>query len=188
MVDFLLQQLKLMVVPQKNNLRYSWETLLLCSLLYSISAHSYKFLRNSGIMVVPSTKTLKNICSNFKTDLSLEQNDAHFLQYAASKFKLLEENDILVVLMMDEIHMDFKGGNIVGSAYNSKDLATSAHVFMISSLKSNFKEVVHILPVKTPNAESLHVVLKKVIIGLEEIGFEVLVVATDNNAINRKAM
>lgn len=94
--------------------------------------------------------------------------------------------------MMDEIHlkayMDFKGGNIVGSAYNSKDLATSAHVFMISSLKSNFKEVVHILPVKTPNAESLHAVLKKVIIGLEEIGFEVLVVATDNNAINRKAM
>lgn len=77
MVDILLEQLKLMVAPQKNNLRYSWETLLFCSLLYSIYAHSYIFLRNSGIMVVRSTKTLKNICSNFKTD---EQNEAHFLQ------------------------------------------------------------------------------------------------------------
>lgn len=61
------------------------------------------------------------------------------------------------------------------------------HVFMLQSMLSSFREVVHILPVCTLNAESLHKVLKEVILGLEKIGFRVLVVS-DNNSINRKAL
>ena len=51
--------------------------------------------------------------------------------------------------MLDEIlkpFLDFKGGNYVGNAYNLKDIATGAHVLMINSLKSSYKDV-HILPV-----------------------------------------
>jgi hypothetical protein len=191
-VDFLLEQVKLMTISHKNCLRYSCETLLLCSLLHSISPHAYKFLRNSNTLILPSTKTLKNICSNFAIDPNSEQNDARFLQFAASKFKYLQENDKLLVLMLDEIHLkpylDYKGGNIVGSAFNSTNLPTSAHVFMVNSLKSTYKEVVHILPMKKLNAECLHAVMKKVILGLEEIGFEICIVATDNNSINRKTI
>jgi hypothetical protein len=133
-----------MTISHKNCLRYSCETLLLCSLLHSISPQAYKFLRNSNTLVLPSTKTLKNICSNFAIDPNSEQSDARFLQYAASKFKYLQENDKLLVLMLDEIHLkpylDYKGGNIVGSAFNSTNIATSAHVFMVNSLKSTYKE------------------------------------------------
>lgn len=61
--------------------------------------------------------------------------------------------------MIDEIHIkpfhDYKGGNTIGSAYNSAEVATSAFVFMVKSLLSHFKDVVHVMPVKTINA--LHV-------------------------------
>jgi hypothetical protein len=54
--------------------------------------------------------------------------------------------------MMNEIHIkpcfDYKGGNIIGSAHNSVKAATTAHAFLISSIFSNYKDVVHILPAK----------------------------------------
>lgn len=81
----------------------------------------------------------------------------------------------------------YKGGNISGVAANSDVAATSTHVFMLQSMLSSFREVVHILPVCTLNAVSLHKVLKEVILGLEKIGFRVLVIS-DNNSINRKAL
>ena len=94
--------------------------------------------------------------------------------------------------MVDEIHLkpyfDYKGGNIVGSAFDSSEAATSAFVFMLNSVRSKFKDVVHIIPTKCMKAETLHNILKKVIIGLEKIGFTVFCVVTDNNAINGKAM
>ncbi|KAH8018464.1 hypothetical protein HPB51_007018 [Rhipicephalus microplus] len=83
---------------------------------------------------------------------------------------------------------DYKGGNICGAAVNSNEAATSVHVFMIQSLLSAFKEVAHILPVKALQGEDLHCMLKKVILGLEEIGYRVIAVVCDNNSLNRKAM
>lgn len=73
-------------------------------------------------------------------------------------------------------------------AANSGQAANSAFVFMVHSLMNKFKEVVHIVPVHKPNAEFLHKLLREVICGLEKIGFKVICVVTDNNAINRKAM
>lgn len=45
----------------------------------------------------------------------------------------------------------------------------------------------HILPVHTISGEDLNKLTKKVIVGLEKIGYQVIVVVTDNNALNRKA-
>ncbi|KAF2889763.1 hypothetical protein ILUMI_16410, partial [Ignelater luminosus] len=93
---------------------------------------------------------------------------------------------------MDEIHLkenlDYKSGNIVGNAFNYEKLAKSAHVFMISSLMSPYKEVVHILPVNKMTGEVLHTFLKNIVIGLHNIDFEVLGVVSDNHSINRKAI
>ncbi|KAF2880149.1 hypothetical protein ILUMI_26012 [Ignelater luminosus] len=100
--------------------------------------------------------------------------------------------DKLVILLMDEIHLKenlyYKWGNIVGNAFNDEKLAKSAHVFMISSLMSPYKEVVHILPVNKMTGEVLHTFLKNIVIGLHNIGFEVLGVVSDNHSINRKAI
>ncbi|GFY64755.1 transposable element P transposase [Trichonephila inaurata madagascariensis] len=73
-------------------------------------------------------------------------------------------------------------------AYNSEQAATSAYVFMIQSLPSPLKEVVHIMSVKKIDGEKLFAVVKKTIVELDGIGFTVRDVVSDNNSINRKAM
>ena len=85
-------------------------------------------------------------------------------------------------------YFDYKGGDVVGAAYNSTDVATSAFAFMISSMFFNYKDVAHVLPTRKITAEALHCLLKKTLVGLKCIGFTVIAVVMDNNAINRKAM
>ncbi|GFT56565.1 hypothetical protein TNCV_4056611 [Trichonephila clavipes] len=47
------------------------------------------------------------------------------------------------------------------TAYNREQAATSAYVFMIQSLFSPLKEIVHIMPVKKIDGEKLFAVIKK---------------------------
>lgn len=63
-VDFIIEQVKLLCT-EKHNFRYSLEILILSSLLHSISPHSYKFLRNSGIIIFPHPHTINRLCSKF---------------------------------------------------------------------------------------------------------------------------
>ena len=98
-----------------------------------------------------------------------------------------------VTLLMDEIHLkryfDYKGGTIAGSSYNSIcNAAKSAFACMISSVFSKYKDVVHLLLTCRMSASDLNVMLKKITVGLEDIGFRVIAVITDNNSINRKAV
>ncbi|GBN61968.1 hypothetical protein AVEN_214159-1, partial [Araneus ventricosus] len=94
-------------------------------------------------------------------------------------------------LKFDEIHIkpyaDYKSGSIVGISKNSGELATSAHVFMISSVTS-YRDVVHVWPVKSIKYDDLHCMIRKIIDKLEHIGFIVFAVVSDNNSINRSAM
>ena len=102
------------------------------------------------------------------------------------------QGDTTVSLIVDEIHLklyfDHKGGNTVGLSDYSNEAATSAFVFMLSSVFSQYKDVVHVIPTKYLKAESLFDIIKRIIISLEEIGFRVLSIITDNNAINKKAI
>ena len=59
---------------------------------------------------------------------------------------------------------------------------------MISSVFSKYKDVFHLLPTCKISANDLNAMFKKVIIGLKDIGFKVIAVITDSNAINQKAM
>ena len=59
---------------------------------------------------------------------------------------------------------------------------------MLKSVLSQFKDDVHVLPVKILTRESLFEIIKKVILGLKNIRFRVLTIITDNTVINRKAV
>ena len=78
------------------------------------------------------------------------------------------QKDITVSLLIDEIHLkpnfDYKGGN--GLANNTSEVATSAFAFMLSSVLSNYKDVIHIMPTKCLKAENLFNIIKRLIIGL----------------------
>ena len=97
-----------------------------------------------------------------------------------------------MILLMDEIHikpyLDYKGGNIVGTSTNSINLANSAFTFMITSICSSFKEVIHISPVDKINHDILYGFVKSIILGLESIGYKIFCVISDNNAVNSKAI
>ena len=68
------------------------------------------------------------------------------------------------------------------------EAATSTFAFMLSSVFSQYKDVVHVIPTKYQKAENLFDIVKHTIIGLEEISFHVLSITADNNAINKKAI
>lgn len=153
-IKFIQEQLKL-IISHKNNFRYSTDLLIFASLLKSISPHAYKFIRSSNIVKLPHPCTLQRICNNFNLSPQLEMLDENFLMYIRNRVYFIENHEKIVTLLLDEIHVkslfDYKGGSIVGADFNSEKAANSAFVFMISSILSQFKEVVHIMPVHTIN-------------------------------------
>ncbi|XP_064120877.1 uncharacterized protein LOC135225533 [Macrobrachium nipponense] len=188
-VTMICEQLHLMTLKRPE---YSPDFLIFSSLLYNCSPKGYNFLRSTNYMMLPCYSTVRRLTISQNLSPAVEQNARTFLLYVKNKFKYLSKSDITVTLMIDEIHIkpyyDYKGGSIVGSAYDRTEAATSAFVFMINSLFSGFKDVVHILPAKSMTAGNLFTFIKQIIIGLENIGFRVICVLTDNNAINQKAM
>ena len=160
-LEFILDQLKLLCVS-KQQFRYSISSMILFSLLHTISPHAYKFLRSTGYVLLPHPRTIQRLCSTLTTNI-LNDNDA----FLKKRSNLLQESDRTVIVMMDEIYikpyLGYKGGNIVGMAENSKNLATTAHVLMVQRLLSSYKEVVKILPIKNIAAEDLYKVILKTI-------------------------
>ena len=190
-LEFIQEQLRLLFTkPEKY--KYSPETLIFSSMFLLLSNSSYKFVRQHGPIILPHPSTLQRLSAKFNNNPLNEMNDENFLAYAKQRIKNLEETELYVSLMVDEIHVkeffDYKGGNIVGSAHDSTECATSAHVFMLQSLFSTFKVVIYILPAKQISSDILFSFLKKIIVSLETFGYKVIVVVTDNNSINRKCM
>uniref|UniRef100_A0A1B6CRV3 THAP-type domain-containing protein n=1 Tax=Clastoptera arizonana TaxID=38151 RepID=A0A1B6CRV3_9HEMI len=189
-LQFVVEQVNLYTCS-KERYRYSNNTMIVASIMHTISPHAYNFLRHSGCVTLPHPKTVQSLCNKLLTDPTIEERQS-FCSYAKNIFKYLKEDEKHMILLMDEIHikpyLDYKGGNIVGSAFNTTSLATTAYVFMIASVKSSFKEVIHISPLCNIDYKVLHQFLTTIIKELEKIGFRVFCVVSDNNAINSKAM
>ena len=154
--------------------------------------HGFKFPHNSGNCLLPSYSKIQRVTLSCSLSPFKEQNDEGVLMYIKSKYKSLVPSDKTVTLLVDEIHLkpyfDCKGGNVVGTAYNTNEAATSAFAFTVNSVFSKFKEVVNVLSIWRMDAKSFSNILLKTIVGLEESEFNVISVITDNNTINRKAM
>lgn len=113
-------------------------------------------------------------------------------EYLKQKCQNMNERERNVILMIDEIHvankMAYKEGKLEGSASNSSlTEASTAQVFMISSILSKYKDVVAIIPMKNMNANMLHGMLLKVLKMLHTTGYSVICVISDNNRVNRNA-
>ena len=188
-LTFIVEQLQLM---RKECHPYSYEYLVFSSLLHNISPSAYRFLRSSGNITLPCLSTIRKVTLQYALNPANEQNDGTFLLYIKQKFKALQSCDKTVSLLVDEIHLsafyDYKGGSIVGAAHDAINAVTTAFAFMITSTFSEYKDVVHLLPARKMDAQILFGIIKKTVVSLEKIGFKVISIITDNNAINRKAM
>lgn len=76
-IQFIREQIALLTIP-KSSRKYNWETTILCSLMYSISPHAYKFLRSLGILTLPCPSTIARLCGQFSTNPQYEQIDSNF--------------------------------------------------------------------------------------------------------------
>ena len=184
-ISFMCLQLDLMT---KKSIVYPHDFLVFTSHFYNLSPHAYCFLRSSGTCILPCYSTIREV--TLASAVS-PQNETDFLFYVRQKYKTLLACDKTVMLLLDEIHLkpcfDYKGGNVVGATFNSNDAATSAFTFMISSVFSKYKEV-HVLPTSKMSASFLYDVIRRIVLDLENIRFQVICVFSDNNAINGKAM
>ena len=81
-----------------------------------------------------------------------EQPNNNFLMCIKNKFKLLVPTDTTDFLLVDEIHLkpyfSYKVGDIIGLSDNSNDAATSTFAFILSSVFTQYKDVVHVMPTK----------------------------------------
>lgn len=188
-VKFVTQQLQVLLTKASI---YPADFLVFCSLVYTISPHAYRFIRSTAKLKLPHSLTIRGICASYNASPSREQQDDAFLSYARRLASTLKDHECFVTLMMDEIHLQapfqYKGGYVTGPATSSENAAKTAYVFMMQSLLSSNKDVVHILPVAKIEAKQRHDFLDLLIRQLEDIGIRVVAVVSDNNSINRKAM
>ncbi|GBN17158.1 hypothetical protein AVEN_252104-1 [Araneus ventricosus] len=191
--NFLMEQVAFLG-SNKFARRYSSDIMIFSSLMYTILPSTYRFLRQSGYLVLPHSNTINHVCTKYNVSPQFEQLYSYFLLYIKQKFKYLEEKDKVVILMLEKVHIkeyfDYKGGSISGMSYDSKTYASSAQVFMVKSIVSQYKDV-HVLPAHTISGNDLHEFIKKVIIDLEDIGFTVigpvhLFKCIRNNWLNQK--
>ena len=150
-IKFIYDQLNLM--PQ-NKLDYSIEMMIL---LYNWSPKGYRLLKSSKNIILLSYSTIKRLTLSTYMNPLIEQHN--FLMYIKNELKLIVQKDTTVSLPVEEIHLkpyfDYKGGNIVGLSDKSNEAATSAFIFMLSSVFSQHKDVVHVMPTKILKAENL---------------------------------
>ena len=92
--------------------------------------------------------------------------------------------------MLDKIHVrpksTYKGGNLKGMAVNNTNVeARTVQTFTFRSLLFSNKEVAAMMPIKNLGAQFLKQCTMKVIEMLENMGYYVLCLISDNNRINR---
>ena len=138
-ISFIIEQLQLL---SKRSYVYSSEFLIFASIFQNLSPTGYRFLRSSGKFILPCLTTIRKVTLYSSVSLSNEQSDDNFMFHIKNKYKALQSSDKTVCLLVDEIHLapffDYKGGNLVGAAYDSTKAATSAFVFMITSVFFRF--------------------------------------------------
>lgn len=185
-IKFIQEQLQLVCckVP-----RYSLDSLISSMLFYTSYPAGYRFLRDSQYLTLPSPNYLSSFNKgNIQTGAAA--------QYLKQQFLFLEPQEKYVDLLLDEVYVkpqiSYKGDNILGVADNlqassSIQAATTVQVFMISSLLSKYTDVVGLYPIKRLDSDYSADLLDDILSLLHEIGFEVIDVVSDNNAVNSRA-
>lgn len=161
--------------------QYSPVTLIFSFMLLSFSHSCYNLVKD--YLILPHKRYLQQISST----LNVSCNSTHYLKEMS---KSLPQNNKYVFLLIDEIYVNsclsFKSQNILGFAENNtNELARTVQTFMITSCFGNFKEIVKLLPVKKMTGDQLKKITLEVITFVQQIGFIVVAIVTDNNRVNQ---
>ena len=93
-IFFVYEQLQLLTTKKL----YSYDYLIFRSIFHNLSPHAYRFLRNSGKIILPCYTTLRRITINSSMDPLNEHQEDTFLFYIKQKYKGLTSGDTTVSL------------------------------------------------------------------------------------------
>ena len=108
-----------------------------------------------------------------------------------NKAKYLHPHKLLVTIQLDEIHIQprtsYQCGKLTGGASNCEQKpANRIQAFMLSSVLSNNKDVMSLIPVQKMQTEHLFLMTKEVIRNVTLAGYRIVFILSDNNVVNRK--
>jgi len=179
---FLEEQFQLACCEEKTARRYSPQMMVHAFMIRMLSPACYDGLRSNFYRLIQLTQS-------FGASVEDIRNNKHFLKV---KSQTLQEREKFVVMQIDEIYVkqkiDYKNGKIYGYAENSIniDAARTIYAVFASSAFSNFKEVVALKPVNKVTSEELAKIVKEAAALLAECNLKVIIIVSDNNAVNRK--
>lgn len=186
-IMFLKDQVKLLSYDRPS---YSIETLIFSTMFFMTYPASYSFVRDSGLLTLPSPKYL----STFNKG-NIETGAAK--QYLKKQIEFLAPHEKYVCLLNDEIYVkpqfSYAGNKVLGLAENRDEnraieAATTIQAFMICSLLSSYTDIVGLYPVKNSDSDYLAVLFDDILLLLFEVGYETIILITDNNRVNGKAV
>ena len=180
--SYLAEQLQL-TIQSPSQRRFSLIAIVAAYNLNIKSPAAYEHIRNN-MLILPSSRYLRQLSGNLSADVLEETNS-----YLKTKLKYLKPQERYINLLLDEIHIKpgvtYKNSKLTGTN-DDGDIATSIHCFMITSLLSNNKDVVALVPATKITAEQLCTLTKSILQRLASSGYRVISIITDGNRINRK--
>ena len=183
-LSFLTEQFSLLFKPPKQR-RYSPGFLAMCLLWQNTSSGLYEQMQRDCVLTLPGSRHLRNISSSVTVDCGLPSSTVKYLQ---ARIKQLTPRQRNVVLMIDEVYsaqkVEFVRGKFLGNENNQA--TKTVLTFMIKSLASPYQDVVALIPTVNLNADNLHQHFMNVLKTITPIGFNVVIVSTDNHTANRK--
>ena len=113
------------------------------------------------------------------------------IKYLTRKTQCLEPHEHVVNIELDEIHikikLSYQSGKLIGTADNNDQKpVTRIQCSMISSVLSNNKDVVSLIPVEKMKSQDLCKMTLDVINNVTKAGFPIVSIISDNNIVNRK--
>ena len=181
------EQIKLQNTPA-NGRRYSQDMLTFALGIYNKSPATYGELLKT--FALPDCRTLRSYSSPLNSSVYDKQAN---IEYLKIQFNKLEPHERFVTLKFDEVqikqNIEFKNHRISGYSENNQgEAAKHVQAFFITSVSSQYEEVVRLVPVTNNNTSFLFDCLKDVLVDLETIGYIILCLPSDNNRVSRKLL
>lgn len=184
-LNFLLDQLTMVVTSGKKQRRYSSELLACSALWQTMSPALYRHLLTDDVLCLPSVQHLKRLTSPLDSETGISEKNKIYLQ---ERLKSLTEREKIMVLMADEIYcsqrVEFAGGNFFG--LQEEQRIKTVLVFMVKSVAGPFRDVVAMFPMSKLDSEDMKMTTSQVLKTLKEIGMRVILMSVDNATANRK--
>lgn len=167
-----------------NGRRFHTDTLIFAMQLHNISPSAYKMIRRSGLIILPSTKKIKEVLSSSLQDSNLK-----------TLFDQLQPQQLLVNLMFDEVKLvktlRFSEGHVLGYAQNvvagsdHEMLASHAMVVEVACHFGGPRYILRVLPCKILAADKLSEFLIEAASAVVGAGSTVISLICDNCNTNR---